>query len=243
MSTAQDRPGSGAMLNGGAVVVWSGDLKSGTGRLRFESGAGGELALLWPGSDGYGPGATTPEELTAAAHAACFTMTLAYTLARNGHRTRKITATARATFGIADHVRVIQDSQLRHHRRSGPVGRAGADPGGGVGRTLLPGLVIAMASGRARCFLAASMAFRRSSSRSGCRARRGWRAGGESRRARRTAATCARRPERRRARAARGGRAREVVAGDEVVAGKDVQPPSPAQTRILGRPAPDSAQS
>jgi lipoyl-dependent peroxiredoxin len=99
--------------SGGAVVVWSGDLKSGTGSLRFESGAGGELALLWPLSDGYGPGATTPEELTAAAHAACFTMTLAHTLARNGHSTRKITATARATFGIGDHVRVIQRSQLR----------------------------------------------------------------------------------------------------------------------------------
>jgi osmotically inducible protein OsmC len=112
MSIAQDRPGSGAVLHGGAVVVWSGDLKSGTGRLRFESGAGGELALLWPGSDGCGPGATTPEELTASAHAACFTMTLAHTLARNGHSTRNITATARATFGIADHVRVIQHSQL-----------------------------------------------------------------------------------------------------------------------------------
>jgi len=112
MSTTHDRPDSGEVLHGGAVVVWSGDLKSGTGSLRFEYGAGGELALLWPGSDGYGPGATTPEELTAAAHAACFTMTLAHTLARNGHGTKKITATARATFGIADHVRVIRRSQL-----------------------------------------------------------------------------------------------------------------------------------
>jgi osmotically inducible protein OsmC len=112
MSTAKDRPRSDEVLHGGAVVVWSGDLKSGTGSLRFEYGAGGELALLWPGSDGYGPGATTPEELTAAAHAACFTMTLAHTLARNGHSTEKITAAARATFGIAEHVRVIRRSQL-----------------------------------------------------------------------------------------------------------------------------------
>ena len=112
MSTAQDQPDSGEVLHGGAVVVWSGDLKSGTGSLRFEYGAGGELTLLWPGSDGYGPGATTPEELTAAAHAACFTMTLAHTLARNGHSVRKITTDAKATFGIAKHVRVIQDSEL-----------------------------------------------------------------------------------------------------------------------------------
>ena len=112
MSAAQDRPGSREVQEGGALVVWSGDLKSGTGSLHFEQGAGGELPLLWPGSDAYGPGATTPEELTAAAHAACFTMTLAHTLARNGHSTRKITATAHATFGVADHVRLIRRSQL-----------------------------------------------------------------------------------------------------------------------------------
>jgi lipoyl-dependent peroxiredoxin len=110
--TAQGRPRSGEVLHGGAVVVWSGDLKSGTGSLQFENEAGGELALLWPGSDGYRPGATTPEELTAAAHAACFTMTLAHTLARHGHSVSKITAKARATFGIAEHVRVIRRSQL-----------------------------------------------------------------------------------------------------------------------------------
>jgi lipoyl-dependent peroxiredoxin len=113
MSAAQDRPGSREGQEGGALVVWSGDLKSGTGNLHFEQGAGGELPLLWPGSDAYGPGATTPEELTAAAHAACFTMTLAHTLARDGHRTRKITATAQATFGVADHVQVIRRSDLK----------------------------------------------------------------------------------------------------------------------------------
>jgi osmotically inducible protein OsmC len=112
MSAAQDRPGSREGQKGSALVVWSGDLKSGTGSLHFEQGAGGELPLLWPGSDAYGPGATTPEELTAAAHAACFTMTLAHTLARDGHPTRKITATAHATFGVADHVRVIRSSEL-----------------------------------------------------------------------------------------------------------------------------------
>jgi lipoyl-dependent peroxiredoxin len=112
MSAAQHRPGSREGQKGSALVVWSGELKSGTGSLHFEQGAGGEMPLVWPGSDAYGPGATTPEELTAAAHAACFTMTLAHTLARDGHRTRKITATAHATFGVADHVRVIRRSQL-----------------------------------------------------------------------------------------------------------------------------------
>lgn len=112
MSAAQARPVSREVQEGGAIVVWSGDLESGTGSLHFEQGAGGELPLLWPGSDAYGPGATTPEELTAAAHAACFALTLAHTLARNGHSTRKIMATAHATFGVADHVLLIRRSQL-----------------------------------------------------------------------------------------------------------------------------------
>jgi uncharacterized protein YbgA (DUF1722 family) len=39
-------------------------------------------------------------------------MTLGHTLARDGHRTRKITTTAHATFGVADHVQVIRRSEL-----------------------------------------------------------------------------------------------------------------------------------
>lgn len=112
MTTAQARPGSEKVARGGARVVWNGDLKSGNGSLHFEQGAGGELSLLWPGSDAYGPGATTPEELIAAAHAACFTMTLAHTLAREGHRTREIAVTAEATFGFADRVHLIRRSRL-----------------------------------------------------------------------------------------------------------------------------------
>jgi osmotically inducible protein OsmC len=110
MTAAQARPAEA--LVGGALVVWNGDLESGNGSLRFEHGAGGELSLLWPGSDAYGPGATSPEELTAAAHAACFTMTLAHTLAREGHGIRTIATTAKATFGVTDRVRLIRRSQL-----------------------------------------------------------------------------------------------------------------------------------
>jgi osmotically inducible protein OsmC len=112
MTAAQDRSGSREGQQGSARVVWSGDLKSGTGALHFEQGAGGELPLVWPGSNAYGPGTTTPEELTAAAHAACFTMTLVYTLARDGLRTRTITATAQATFGVVDGVQVVRRSEL-----------------------------------------------------------------------------------------------------------------------------------
>jgi organic hydroperoxide reductase OsmC/OhrA len=81
MSATQEVSATGELLGGGAVAVWTGDLKGGTGSLSLEFEAGGELPLLWPGSSAYGPGATTPEELAAATHTACMTMTLAHTLA------------------------------------------------------------------------------------------------------------------------------------------------------------------
>jgi lipoyl-dependent peroxiredoxin len=111
MSATQEMSATGELLGGSAVTVWNGDLKGGTGSLRFECGAAGELPLLWPGSSGYGPGATTPEEL-AAAHAACMTMTLAHTLARERYTPRKIVTEATTSFGIAEHVRMIRRSQL-----------------------------------------------------------------------------------------------------------------------------------
>jgi lipoyl-dependent peroxiredoxin len=112
MSATQERSDTGEVLGGGAVAVWNGDLKGGAGTLRFELGAGGELPLLWPGSSAYGPGATTPEELAAAAHAACMTMTLAHTLAREQHSPRKVVTEATTSFGVTAHVRMIRRSQL-----------------------------------------------------------------------------------------------------------------------------------
>jgi osmotically inducible protein OsmC len=99
-------------LHGGASVAWHGDLRCGKGTLRLRLGAGGELPLLWPGAAGYGGGTTSPEELMAAAHAACFTMTLAHVLARAGHEAREIVAEATATFGIAAGARSVRRSQL-----------------------------------------------------------------------------------------------------------------------------------
>lgn len=109
---ASAREGTADTLEGGALVVWHDDLKNGEGSLRFGLGAGGDLPLRWPGSPSYGPGATSPEELIAAAHAACFTMTLADTLVRRGRPAGQIAAEAKATFGVAAGVRTIRRSQL-----------------------------------------------------------------------------------------------------------------------------------
>lgn len=107
--TASTAPDS---LRGGARVAWEGDLGSGKGTLRFELGAGDELPLLWPGGAAYGSGATSPEELAAAAHAACFTMTLAHILARMQRTAQRIETSAETTFGAAADARKIRRSQL-----------------------------------------------------------------------------------------------------------------------------------
>lgn len=112
MASAPEERATTDALEGGATVVWQGDLKHGQGSLRFGLGAGGELPLRWPGSAAYRHGVTSPEELAAAAHAACFTMTLAYTLIRQGHPAREIAVDAKTTFGVAAGVRMIRRSEL-----------------------------------------------------------------------------------------------------------------------------------
>jgi lipoyl-dependent peroxiredoxin len=103
---------SGEPLTGAARVVWRGGLEQGSGALRLELGAGGELPLVWPGSAAFGPGATDPEELAAAAYAACFTMTLAYSLSRTGHPPTTIATEATVSFGVVDRARRIRSARL-----------------------------------------------------------------------------------------------------------------------------------
>ncbi|MBB5754151.1 OsmC family protein [Prosthecomicrobium pneumaticum] len=63
---------------------WNGDLKSGSGRVKFESGAfEGQYNFSSRFEDGTG---TNPEEMIAAAHAACFSMALAAGLSGAGHK-------------------------------------------------------------------------------------------------------------------------------------------------------------
>ena len=76
---------------------WRGDLKSGKGDIKLGSGAyQGAYSYQSRFEDGTG---TNPEELIAAAHAGCFSMALAATLAGAGHTATKIHTTAKVHFG------------------------------------------------------------------------------------------------------------------------------------------------
>jgi len=61
---------------------WDGDLLSGSGETSLDSGAAGPLPITWKARTEDHGGLTSPEELIASAHASCFAMSLASTLAK-----------------------------------------------------------------------------------------------------------------------------------------------------------------
>ena len=83
-----------------AEVTWRGSLMDGSGTIvSTTTGAIGEQAVSWAArsADETG-GVTSPEELIAAAHAACFAMALSNTLAKDDHTPDKLQASATVTF-------------------------------------------------------------------------------------------------------------------------------------------------
>lgn len=67
-----------------AEAVWTGDLLRGQGVAKLGTGIGGELPVSWSARTEAAGGRTSPEELLAAAHAACFSMAFAHELAQAG---------------------------------------------------------------------------------------------------------------------------------------------------------------
>jgi len=66
-----------------AKVVWDGNVARGGGHLSGDTGAFTELPFTLASRIGSPEGKTSPEELLAAAHAGCFTMSLGSELARD----------------------------------------------------------------------------------------------------------------------------------------------------------------
>jgi lipoyl-dependent peroxiredoxin len=83
-----------------ADVHWQGSLLDGSGTIvSTTTGAIGEQAVSWAArsTDETG-GVTSPEELIAAAHAACFAMALSHALAQDGHAPEELRTSATVTF-------------------------------------------------------------------------------------------------------------------------------------------------
>ena len=87
------------MADSTAHVTWSGSLLEGSGTIdRVGSGAFESLPVSWDARTGEAAGQTTPEELVAAAHAACFSMALSHGLAQAGTPPEKLDVDATVTF-------------------------------------------------------------------------------------------------------------------------------------------------
>ena len=81
-----------------ASATWNGDLFSGSGRTTLETSGLGTFDVNWKARAEESGGNTTPEELIAAAHAACFCMALSNELAGNDTPPTQLDATAEVTF-------------------------------------------------------------------------------------------------------------------------------------------------
>ncbi len=81
-----------------ADAVWQGTLVGGGGTVTFASGAIEELPVTWASRTEAPDGKTSPEELIAAAHAACYSMALSHILGEGGTPPERlqVSATCRA---------------------------------------------------------------------------------------------------------------------------------------------------
>ena len=81
-----------------AKAHWEGNLFEGRGSVGLESSNVGTFDVSWPARTEAPNGQTSPEELIAAAHAACYSMAFSNQLAQAGATIEAIDTTADVTF-------------------------------------------------------------------------------------------------------------------------------------------------
>ncbi len=77
---------------------WLGGLIDGSGVSSLDSGAAPDMAVTWKARSEEHGGLTSPEELIAAAHSACYSMAFSSTLAKNETPPTSLDVEATATF-------------------------------------------------------------------------------------------------------------------------------------------------
>jgi osmotically inducible protein OsmC len=80
-----------------ARATWEGDLEGGSGSAELASGAAPAFPVTWKGRVDGVEGQTSPEELLAAAHAACFSMALSHELSQGGNPPERLSVSAAVT--------------------------------------------------------------------------------------------------------------------------------------------------
>jgi lipoyl-dependent peroxiredoxin len=95
-----------------AEAVWEGDLPSGKGAVSTASGILDQQEVTWAARVERTTDTTSPEELLAAAHAACFAMALSHGLAQNGSTAERLEVVATVTFDRAGEGYRVTSSSL-----------------------------------------------------------------------------------------------------------------------------------
>ncbi|MEN9933596.1 MAG: hypothetical protein RLZZ387_175 [Chloroflexota bacterium] len=96
-----------------ATSTWQGDLRSGNGRIDSTSGVLQSTPFTFATRFENAKG-TNPEELIAAAHAACFSMAFANYLTQQGHKPEEITTRATITLdsGVINKMHLVTQGRV-----------------------------------------------------------------------------------------------------------------------------------
>jgi lipoyl-dependent peroxiredoxin len=81
-----------------ATARWEGSLMEGSGQVTLDSSGLGSYDVTWPSRAEEPEGRTSPEELIAAAHSACFSMALSHQLAQAGNPPDALDTRAEVSF-------------------------------------------------------------------------------------------------------------------------------------------------
>jgi lipoyl-dependent peroxiredoxin len=81
-----------------ATTTWEGGLTDGQGQVSLESSGIGTFDVSWPARAEEPGGVTSPEELIAAAHSACFSMALSSALGKEGTPPQRLETHAEVDF-------------------------------------------------------------------------------------------------------------------------------------------------
>ena len=152
-----------------ASTSWQGTLARGSGTTSLASGATAPLEVSWGARTERTAGATSPEELIAAAHASCYAMAFSHELAEAGATPEHLDVSATVTFEMVDGAPTITRSALTVRGRVSGIDAAGVRRGGRGRKGRLPRLARAHGQRRDHARRRARLSRRRSPGRSSAR--------------------------------------------------------------------------
>ena len=127
MSTVQNHREPIAIADRSAQVTWEGSLPAGRGTIRSGSGALNGHEVTWAARTEQPQGKTSPEELCAAAHSACFSMALALRLGVHGTPPDRLEVEATVALAHVDGAPTITSSILEVTAAVADLDRAAFD--------------------------------------------------------------------------------------------------------------------